>query len=110
MSWAFCRTRWLIAVSLSYDDALDSQLDNAIPSLNHHNFRASFYIVPTSQSIRDRLSERREIALHGHELGNHTPYHPCSGSKPNCDWVKPDFYSGDYLTRARNFLNRTIRE
>ena len=78
-----------IAVSLSYDDALDSQLDNAIPSLNARNFHASFYILPTSASLKTRLSEWRDIAKQGHELGNHTLYHPCSGSLPERDWVKP---------------------
>ncbi|WP_223270335.1 hypothetical protein [Colwellia sp. C1TZA3] len=29
-------------VSLAFDDALDSQLDNAIPALNKHNFKGSF--------------------------------------------------------------------
>jgi peptidoglycan/xylan/chitin deacetylase (PgdA/CDA1 family) len=78
-----------VAVSLSYDDALDSQLDNAIPSLNKHNFKASFYILPTSGALRNRLSEWRDIAMQGHELGNHTIYHACSASLPDREWVKP---------------------
>lgn len=77
------------AVSLSYDDALDSQLDNAAPSLDRHGFKASFYLTLASPSIRNRLSEWRALASRGHELGNHTIYHPCSGSLPNRDWVKP---------------------
>ena len=36
-----------VAVSLSYDDALDSQLDHAVPSLDEHGFKASFYLTLT---------------------------------------------------------------
>ena len=32
------------AVSLAYDDALDSQIDNAIPALKKYNFKGSFYL------------------------------------------------------------------
>lgn len=77
------------AVSLSYDDALDSQLDNAAPSLDRHEFKASFYLTLASPSVGNRLSDWRALASRGHELGNHTIYHPCSGSLPDRGWVKP---------------------
>lgn len=78
-----------VAVSLSYDDALNSQLDNAIPALNQYNFKASFYLSLTSPVVRERLAEWRQAARDGHELGNHTIYHPCSKSQPGTDWVAP---------------------
>jgi len=76
------------AVSLSYDDALNSQLDNAIPALNRHGFRASFYLTLSSETVRLRLDEWRAAASQGHELGNHTLFHPCSASQPDREWVK----------------------
>ncbi|BFM22494.1 polysaccharide deacetylase family protein [Gilvimarinus japonicus] len=76
------------AVSLSYDDTLNSQLDNAIPALNRHGVRASFYMMVASPVMAERVDEWREAAKAGHELGNHTIYHSCSRSKGN-DWVKP---------------------
>lgn len=76
-----------IAISLSYDDALDSQLDNAIPVLESHNFKASFYVLPNSPSINVRMDEWKAASERGHELGNHSLYHPCSGSLPNREWV-----------------------
>ena len=76
-----------MAVSLSYDDALDSQLDHALPTLNRHGFRASFYVLPNSPVIRDRLEEWRALARQGHELGNHSIYHPCRSSLPDREWV-----------------------
>ncbi|MCP8900688.1 polysaccharide deacetylase family protein [Gilvimarinus xylanilyticus] len=77
------------AVSLSYDDALNSQLDNAIPALNEYNLKGSFYLTLASQVVPQRLSEWRQAATQGHELGNHTLYHPCSKSQPGTAWVKP---------------------
>lgn len=77
------------AVSLAYDDALDSQLDHALPALDRHGFRASFYLTLASPVVRKRLEEWRVAAKRGHELGNHTLFHPCSASKPDREWVTP---------------------
>lgn len=78
-----------VALSLSYDDALNSQLDNAVPMLDKHGFKASFYLTLSSPTIQDRLADWRTLAQNGHELGNHTIFHPCSGSLPERDWVAP---------------------
>ena len=77
------------AVNLAYDDALDSQLDHAIPALDRYGFKGSFYMTLASEATRLRLDEWRQAASRGHELGNHSLYHPCSGSLPNRAWVKP---------------------
>ena len=77
------------AVSLSYDDTLNSQLDNAVPVLNKHGIKASFYLILSSPVLFDRIEEWRALASQGHELGNHTIYHPCSASLPERDWVRP---------------------
>jgi len=77
------------AVNLAYDDALDSQLDNAIPSLDRYGFKGSFYLVMSAPTVRERMEEWRTIAANGHELGNHSLFHPCSGGKPGRDWVEP---------------------
>lgn len=76
-----------LAISLSYDDALPSQLDHALPALEKYSFKASFYVVPTAPAFQYRLEEWREVAKQGHELGNHTLFHACSASKPNRMWV-----------------------
>lgn len=78
-----------VAISLSYDDALDSQLDHAIPALNKYDFKASFYLTLAHPSVHTRLAEWRAVAAAGHELGNHTIYHGCSKSQPGRDWVAP---------------------
>lgn len=79
-----------IAISISYDDALNSQLDNALPALNQRGLKASFYVVPLSEAFKNRLQEWKLLASQGHELGNHTLFHACKGSKPGRKWVNPN--------------------
>ncbi len=101
-----------LAVSLSYDDALDTQLDFVVPSLEKFKLKASFYILPNAPSLNDRLEEWRAVVEKGHELGNHSMYHPCRKSLPGRDWVPAhhdlDRYSLEQmleeLTTANTFL------
>src|SRR5688572_9331856 len=77
------------AVTLAYDDALPQHLDIAIPDLEAANLRGTFYIgtrMGGSSCFESRPAEWRAAAERGHEIGNHTQYHPCSA-----DWVKPNF-------------------
>ena len=66
------------AVSLSFDDARFSQLDLGMPILDRHGVRATFYVSPPT--ALQRVDEWRRAAARGHELGNHTMTHPCSGN------------------------------
>jgi peptidoglycan/xylan/chitin deacetylase (PgdA/CDA1 family) len=76
-------------VSLSYDDALPSQLDIAFPALQRHGLRASFYPTLAAETLGSRLADWRRVAAAGHELGNHTLFHGCSRGLPDRDWVPP---------------------
>ena len=67
------------AVSLTFDDALSSQLDRAVPLLDEAGLRATFYVNPTDRFERE-VDRWRAVAAAGHELGNHSLRHPCSGS------------------------------
>jgi peptidoglycan/xylan/chitin deacetylase (PgdA/CDA1 family) len=78
------------AVSLAYDDALPSQLVYAVPALNRHGLKASFYLTLSSDTVRARLAAWRKVAAQGHELGNHTLFHQCSRSAPDRQWVSAD--------------------
>ena len=78
------------AVSLTYDDAIDSQLDNAIPALDRAGLKGSFYIKLASPSLARRMPEWRAAAAHGHELGNHTLFHQCSAALPDRSWETPE--------------------
>lgn len=77
------------AVSLAYDDALDSQLDNAIPALDRHGLKGSFYLIMSAETVRRRMYDWRAAAAKGHELGNHSLFHQCSGKGPGREWVAP---------------------
>lgn len=78
------------AVSLAYDDALNSQLDYAVPALNRYGLKASFYLTLGSDTVRTRLAAWRKVAAQGHELGNHTLLHQCSRSAPDRSWVRAE--------------------
>ena len=67
------------AVSLTFDDALPSQLDRALPLLDEAAVRATFYVNPNDEFERE-VERWRAAAASGHELGNHSLRHPCSGS------------------------------
>lgn len=77
------------AVSLAYDDALDSQLDTAIPALDRRGLKGSFYLILSAQSVRARMADWRAAAANGHELGNHSLFHQCSGKGSERSWVAP---------------------
>ncbi len=83
------------AVVLTYDDAVNQHLDNAIPVLDSLGLKATFYITGYSASVRERLNDWRKLAARGHELGNHTLYHPCVGGQGR-EWVKPDYDMRSY--------------
>lgn len=66
------------AVVLTYDDALHSQLDIAIPQLDAAKFKGTFFLdgdISSTDMVRWRRAQRA-----GHELGNHSLFHPCPRS------------------------------
>lgn len=77
------------AVSLAYDDALDSQLDIALPALRRYELKATFYLILSAPTVRARMADWRAAAQDGYELGNHTLFHQCSGSVASRTWVRP---------------------
>lgn len=88
------------AVCLTYDDGIDSQLNIAIPDLEKENLRGTFYIEGLNL-IPERVGRWKEVAMNGHELGNHTIFHPCP---EKLDFVKEEFASENYT------LNRLLKE
>ena len=84
------------AVSLTYDDALNVHIDNAVPLLDSLGLRATFYLSGFFPSFRERVIDWKRVAAKGHELGNHTLFHPCTGNIPGREWVKPDYDLGKY--------------
>ncbi len=94
------------AICLTYDDAMSSQLEQAIPVLNSHNLKGTFFLNTVGD---DRMADQwRQAALKGHELANHTLFHPCLAAK---GW-KPawalDNYTFDRLLREVQSMNTQL--
>jgi peptidoglycan-N-acetylglucosamine deacetylase len=103
------------AVSLTYDDALNVDLDNAIPLLNSLGLKGTFYVAPGFPALQTRTAAWKAAAAKGHELGNHSLFHPCNGKMPGREWVKPDYdlsrYSAQRMAdeiKINNFLLHLI--
>jgi len=96
------------AVVLTYDDALNVHLDNVIPALDSAGFKGTFYLTVSSAAFTDRIDEWKLAAIKGHELGNHTMYHPCVGGTPDRSWVRPEYDLSTYtLRRVRDEIRMT---
>jgi peptidoglycan/xylan/chitin deacetylase (PgdA/CDA1 family) len=101
------------AVVLTYDDAIDIDLDHVLPALDSMQFKATFYLIGSSPTISKRLTEWRAAAVHGHELGNHAMFHPCDGSLPGRGFVTADHDLSKYtVARAQEEIriNNTLLE
>jgi peptidoglycan/xylan/chitin deacetylase (PgdA/CDA1 family) len=68
-------------IVLTYDDALNSQLDVAIPQLDSAHLTGTFFLLGDLNS--KTIPKWRIVAKKGYELANHTIYHPCSGKNDN---------------------------
>ena len=70
------------AVVLTYDDGLNIDLTNVIPALDSVGLKGTFYISDYFNGLNAQINKWRIAAAEGHELGNHTIWHPCDGSLP----------------------------
>jgi peptidoglycan/xylan/chitin deacetylase (PgdA/CDA1 family) len=66
------------AVSVTFDDARFSQIDTGMPILDEYGAKATFYV--SISSLEKRLDAWKKAAANGHEIGNHSLTHPCSGN------------------------------
>ena len=72
-----------MAISLTFDDGRMSQVDVGTALLNEYGVKATFIVVPSA--VEKRLDGWKKAVADGHEIGNHTLYHPCSG---NFSWSR----------------------
>ena len=68
------------AISLTFDDARHSQVTQGLPILDEYGTKATFYV--SIRNIEQRLDSWKRAEANGHEIGNHTLTHPCSGNFP----------------------------
>ncbi len=97
-----------VAVSLSFDDARASQVDGGTALLDRYGVKATFYVVPSA--VEKKLEGWKRAAASGHEIGNHSLNHPCSG---NFAWSRgkalEDYYARP-MRRELSDANRRITE
>lgn len=67
-----------MALSLTFDDARLSQPDKGIPLLDKYGVKGTFYISPNS--MKERLDAWKKAVANGHDIGNHSLVHPCTGN------------------------------
>lgn len=97
-----------MALSLTFDDARLSQIDTGIPLLDRYGVKATFYISPGS--LLERADGWKTAAMNGHDIGNHSVYHPCSG---NFNWSRDkalEEYSLQKMKDELDSANRFIYE
>jgi peptidoglycan-N-acetylglucosamine deacetylase len=73
--------RWsgdrMAAISLTFDDAMKTQLENVAPILKKHHLNATFFVVTGKDEWSQRKKEWQTLAGEGNEIANHTVNHPC---------------------------------
>jgi len=84
--------KYRAVVSLTYDDGLENHLSVVAPQLESYEIRGTFYAPLKSNLMQNPLSWRK-LAERGHEIGNHTVFHPCwSVQGKHAGWL-PDEYN-----------------
>lgn len=93
------------AVSLSFDDARISQINEGMPILDSFGYRATFYVC--LPELRRDAEHWKSAIARGHEIGNHTVNHPCSA---NYHWCKVHLedYTLDQLERELTDAQQAI--
>ncbi|PYV95792.1 MAG: hypothetical protein DMG89_20220 [Acidobacteria bacterium] len=74
-------TRWpqdrTAAISLSFDDGINTHLDVVRPILRKHHLNGTFFVATGMGPWQKRKPEWKQLAQEGDELANHTVHHPC---------------------------------
>ena len=101
------------AVVLTYDDGLNVDLTNVIPALDSVGLKGTFYISDYFDGLKDQIFKWRKAAEEGHELGNHTIWHPCEAGRPGREFVKPDNDFNNYTVKRMvneiKAMNNTLK-
>lgn len=102
------------AISLTYDDGLSSHVNSVAPILNKYKFKGTFYPTLSSSSLNDEIDKWKKLTLDGHEIGNHTIYHPCQKSESGMEWVKDEYdldkYTSDKIADEIKLANIMLFE
>jgi len=93
---------------LTFDDARISQVDVGLPIFKKHGARATFYTLPSN--IRKRLSGWQQAVADGHEIGNHSVTHPCTGNYPDFRLNALENYTLEMMAKELDEANTQIEQ
>ena len=97
-----------VAVSLSFDDARISQVDTGLDIINPTGVKVTFYVNPPA--VRKRLEGWKRAVASGHEIGNHTMTHPCTGNFPWSLHNALENYTLDQMSQQIDETNAQIQQ
>ncbi len=91
------------AVSLTFDDALRSHVDSAIPILDRHGLKGTFFLLisnihPEGASTWD---DWRRAVANGHEAGSHSLTHPLLTKVPDQAQLRDEIAGSADLIEAK---------
>jgi peptidoglycan/xylan/chitin deacetylase (PgdA/CDA1 family) len=97
-----------MALSLSFDDARKTNIRQGTDLFDKYDVDVTFYIVPPS--TKKDLDLWKKAVANGHEMGNHSMLHPCSG---NFTWARDkalETYSMEEMRAELEETNKQIKE
>lgn len=96
------------ALSLTFDDARTSQVDTGIELFEKHDVKVTFYVLPGG--VENRMEGWETAVSQGHEIGNHSLVHPCSGNFPWAREKALEDYTLEDMEHELTEANRQIKE
>lgn len=100
------------AVVLTYDDGLSIHLSEVVPALDSFGLKGTFYLSDHLNGLKDQIPGWKKAAANGHELANHTLWHPCEGGRTGREFVKEydlRFYTVKRMTDEIRALNNLLK-
>jgi peptidoglycan/xylan/chitin deacetylase (PgdA/CDA1 family) len=91
------------AICLTYDDGMSSQVQVALPQLDHAGLKGTFFL--NGQTEIPLVLLWRKAAQNGHELANHSLFHPCESWKT--EWASAN-YTHTRMIREMEVLNAEL--
>jgi peptidoglycan/xylan/chitin deacetylase (PgdA/CDA1 family) len=88
-----------VVVSLTFDDARTSQVNGGTAVLDQYGVKATFFVVPGP--VKQNLEGWKKTVASGHEIGNHSLNHPCTGNFP---WSRSNALEDYTLEQMRTQL------
>ncbi len=95
----------VMALSLTFDDARPSQVEHGSNLFDRFGVKATFYVIP--DNVRLNPDGWKAVVLSGHEIGNHSLHHPCTG---NFQWSREHALESYTIEKIRAELTETNRQ